>query len=98
MIIEGHLFNDRKRLNNEFPKVHKAIDEFHKTDNFCKLQTHHLEWLLDKYNSNEWSTEELRAGIFHLLDDFGGELPLKEDWSNQEHWLGKYCEDKKDTD
>ncbi len=97
MIIDGHLFNDRKRFCKEYRSVHEALDKYFKTDNFCNIPVHTLEYLLRKYNEGEFTIEEVRAGIFHLLDDFGHEIPVEDDWVNEEHWLGKYCNKKNEV-
>jgi len=94
MILEGHLFNDRRRFGKEFERIHKTLDQYHKTNDFCKIPLHTLEYLLELYDKKEIDLEELRAGIFHLLDDFGNYIPLLQDWNNENHWLGKYCKEK----
>ncbi len=94
MIIEGHLFNDKKRFGESYERIHKTLDQYHRTDKFCSIPIHTLEYLLELYNKKQINIKELRAGIFHLLDDFGNEIPLLEDWNNDEHWLGQYCKQK----
>ena len=67
-----------------------------KTIQFCQIPIHHLEFILNKYQENKWNIKQVRAGIFHLLDDFGNDIPLKEDWNDESHWLGQYCKGKEE--
>ena len=97
MIIDGHLQNDRKRFGKEFKEVHEYLDQFHGTPCFYNKQIHNLEHITHMYEEGSWTIEEYRAALFHLLDDFGMDLPLRQDWESDKHWLGNYLNKKKDN-
>ena len=94
MITDGHLFNDAKRFGKEFKEVHETLDKLYGTPRFYSEQYHSLEFLLSMYNNGVWDIEQFRAGIFHLMDDFGNEIPVHNDWFNTNHWLGIHANKK----
>lgn len=91
MKIEGHLSNDYQRFDEGYPEIHKDLDKYFKTPEFCGTPIHTLEYVLEKYTNKEWTVVQVRAAIHHLLDDFGNNIPLAEDWKNPDHWLGDHC-------
>lgn len=92
MLIEGHLQNDMKRLGKTFKEVHEHLDEFKGEGKFYDLKRHSFEHLLNQFIEGVWDIQQLRSAIHHLLDDFGGELILEEDYADKKHWINKILE------
>ena len=80
MMLEEHLRQDRLRFGTEYERVHEELDAtFSQIGHPHRKDTHYLEWIINKYINKEWSIEETRAAIWHMLDDCSA-IMLEDDW------------------
>ncbi len=77
---EFHTAHDVELFGRAFPHVHEALDSTFPVDSYAhRKNTHYLEWVLRQ----DWTAEEMRSAIQHIIDDCGY-LMVKADWMSPE--------------
>jgi len=85
MMFKEHIARDMELFGYEFPEVHKALDStFSQIGHPHRKDTHYLEWVLRKWEEDdvgesEWSIDQVRSAIQHIIDDCG-HIMLYDDW------------------
>lgn len=88
---EEHLKADRERFGREFPEVHDELDsEFAVHGAAHRKIKHHLGYVMKMWENGDWggdwNAEQVRAAIFHIIDDCG-RLMTMGDWKTSDEMI-----------